>query len=150
MTVLPRRLYLLRHAKSSWADATLDDHDRPLAPRGEKALARLRRYVLAAHVAPTLVLCSSARRAVLTCNGIITALPADTIVQIDDGLYAASSGRLLDRVRRLNDDEAGVLMIGHNPGLHSLAMSLVGAGDDPLRDPLAAPRFPPAHWSLSP
>ena len=138
VTVPLRRLYLLRHAKSSWADTTLDDHDRPLAPRGEKALARLRRYLSAGHVAPTLVLCSSARRAVMTCEGIVAALPADTIVRIDDGLYSASSGQLLDRLRHLDDETAGVLLIGHNPELQSLAASLVGSGDDPLREQLAS------------
>ena len=141
MTLAPKQLYLLRHAKSSWVDPCLDDHDRPLAPRGEEALDRLRRYILRSSLAPTLVLCSSARRAVMTCNGIIGALPTNTGVEIEDGLYAAPSGRLLDRLRRVNDDTAGVMVIGHNPGLHALATSLVGTGDDALREQLAA-KFP--------
>jgi phosphohistidine phosphatase len=77
----------------------------------------------------------------MTCNGIIAALPADTIVQIEDGLYAAPSERLLDRLRRVDHDIAGVLLIAHNPGLHSLATSLIGTGHDALREQLAA-KFP--------
>jgi phosphohistidine phosphatase len=119
----------------------VEDHDRPLAPRGEAALARLRRYISRSHVAPTLVLCSSASRAVMTCNGIIAALPTATSVQIEDGLYAAPSERLLDRLRRVDHDIAGVLLIAHNPGLHSLATSLIGTGHDALREQLAA-KFP--------
>ena len=138
MTAPPWSLFLLRHAKSSWDDPTLDDHDRPLAPRGEKTLARLRHYIERSHLAPTLVLCSSARRAVMTCNGIIAALPADTTVRIEDDLYAATSGGLLDRIRLVSDETTGLLVIGHNPGLQSLAISLVGSGDPALRDQLTA------------
>jgi phosphohistidine phosphatase len=149
-----RDLYLLRHAKSSWSDATLDDHDRPLAPRGEKALRRLQRYMAQSHVAPTLVLCSSARRAVMTCEGVRQALPKAAAVLVEDRLYAASGDRLLERLRQVPDDIAGVLLVGHNPGLHMLAVSLVGDGDDALQRELAS-AFPtgalatlsvPAPW----
>ena len=61
----------------------MPDHDRPLAPRGEQALVRLRRYMAGRDLSPALVLCSSARRTVLTCNGILPALPADTTVEIE-------------------------------------------------------------------
>jgi phosphohistidine phosphatase len=138
MSAPARVLYLLRHAKSSWDDPDLPDHDRPLAARGKKALPRLRRYVSDAGVAPTLVLCSSARRAVSTCEGIIEALPGEPVVQVEDGLYTASGNRLLDRLREVDEEMTGVLLIGHNPGLHSLAVSLVGRGDEDLRAQLAA------------
>ena len=132
-----RNLYLLRHAKSSWSDDTLDDHDRPLAPRGEKALARLRRYMAGANVAPTLVLCSSARRAVMTWEGVRSVLPEAAVVEIEGRLYAAPGDRLLERLRRVPDDVGGVLLVAHNPGLHTLAVSLVGDGDDALSQELA-------------
>ena len=89
MSVPTSHLYVLRHAKSSWAEAGVADHDRPLAPWGEEALARLRRYVAGHGLNPALVLCSSARRTVLTCNGILPALPADTTVEIEQDLYGA-------------------------------------------------------------
>src|SRR3954454_19984281 len=57
------RLWLLRHAKSSWSDQGLPDEDRPLAPRGEKAADRMRNYIAAEGLEPQLVLCSSAMRA---------------------------------------------------------------------------------------
>ena len=74
-------------------------------------------------LSPALVLCSSARRGA-ACNGVLPALPADTTVEIEHDLYAASGGRLLARLRRLDDDVPGVLVIGHNPGIHSLASML--------------------------
>ena len=137
MSVPTKHLYVLRHAKSSWGEADVADHDRPLAPRGEEALARLRRYVAGHSLSPALVLCSSARRTVLTCNGILPALPADTTVEIEQDLYGASGPRLLARLRRLDDDVSGVMVIGHNPGMHSLASMLTGAGDLDLRGRLA-------------
>ena len=83
------------------------------------------------------MLCSSARRTVLTCNGILPALPADTTVEIEQDLYGASGSRLLARLRRLDADVPSVLVIGHNPGMHSLASMLTGAGDPELRGRLA-------------
>jgi phosphohistidine phosphatase len=85
------RLELLRHAKSSWDDPGLPDRDRPLAPRGIKACARLRKHMRKSGLAPELVLCSSATRAVQTWDGIRGGLPAGTSVEIEDGLYTADA-----------------------------------------------------------
>jgi phosphohistidine phosphatase len=137
----PRMLYLLRHAKSSWADDRLDDHDRPLAKRGEDAVVRLRRYVAATGIAPDLVLCSSARRATMTLEGIASALAANTTVVIEEGQYGAPSGDLLARLHEVSDDVSGVMLIGHNPGLESLAALLIADGDQTLRRRLAE-KFP--------
>ena len=62
-TVTRRRLYLLRHAKSSWKDEGLADHDRPLARRGRRAAKAIARHLREQGVEPELVLCSTARRA---------------------------------------------------------------------------------------
>ena len=138
-----RRLYLLRHAKSSWSDPSLDDHARPLAPRGEEALSRLRRHLARRQEdgAPELVLCSSARRTTMTLEGIAAALPARTETRIEDELYAASSGRLLERLRQVADALSAVMVIGHNPGLEDLALLLVTRTDDPVSGRMAA-KFP--------
>lgn len=141
MAVPTKHLYVLRHAKSSWEVPGVADHDRPLAPRGEEALVRLRRYLARGGVSPTLVLCSSAQRTVMTCQGILPALPSDTAVEIEHDLYAASGQRLLSRLRQVDDDKAGVMVIGHNPGVHSLVSMLTGAGDPELRGELAT-KFP--------
>lgn len=141
MTSQPRIVYLLRHAKSSWSNHRLDDHDRPLANRGQDAVNRLRRYVTEADIAPELVLCSSARRTVMTLEGIASALPADANVEIETGLYGAPSHQLLDRLHDVSDDVASLLLIGHNPGLEALASFLIGGGDEELRQRVAA-KFP--------
>lgn len=138
----PRRLYLLRHAKSSWADPGLDDHDRPLAARGEDAVDRLRRHLDGRPDAPELVLTSSARRTTATVEGIAAALPSGTEVRVEGELYAASGAALLARLRRVADEVASVMLVGHNPGLEDLALQLVGpaAGDEGVRR--MATKFP--------
>jgi phosphohistidine phosphatase len=130
-------LHLLRHAKSSWAEAGLDDHDRPLAPRGEKAVRRIGEHLAKTAHPPELVLCSSARRTTMTLAGITASLPAGVDTSVEAPLYAASGGELLERLRRVSDDVDGVMIIGHNPGLEDLALLLVGAGDGSLRARLA-------------
>jgi phosphohistidine phosphatase len=136
-----RQLYLLRHAKSSWDDPGVDDHDRPLAGRGEKALARMREHLARAAAGPELVLCSSARRTRMTLDGIADALPADVDIEVEDGLYAATGGALLSRLHQVPDDVGRVMLIGHNPGLEDLALLLVGAGDPSTRARMAT-KFP--------
>jgi phosphohistidine phosphatase len=123
-----KTLYLLRHAKSSWDDPGLDDRDRPLAPRGRRAAKRIAAHLRRSGIAPELVLCSPARRTRDTLERIATALP-DPPVKFEPGLYAASEGHLLEVVQGVAPDVESLLVIGHNPGLHDLALSLAGRGD---------------------
>jgi phosphohistidine phosphatase len=123
-------LYLLRHAKSSWSDSSLADHDRPLAPRGVDAVGRLATYIDEAGIRPAVVLCSSATRAQDTLDGVLPSLGADADVLTEDGLYGADSRQLVDRLRRLPPGCPSAMVIGHNPGLHDLAFDLAGAGDE--------------------
>jgi phosphohistidine phosphatase len=102
------------------------DHDRPLAPRGRRALESLRRHIAAEALTPDLVLCSSAHRTIETLQGIRPALPAETTVHVESGLYGASADELLERLHGVDDDVRSVLVIGHNPGVEDLAALLSG------------------------
>jgi len=124
-----KALYLLRHAKSSWGDATLPDHERPLAPRGKKATRVLARHFNDAQIRPALVLCSTAARTRETLQGVMNSLGDDVDVWHEDDLYGASSEGLLARLHRLPPTVPSVMLVGHNPGLEDLALELVGAGD---------------------
>lgn len=128
-----RHLLLVRHAKSAWDDTSLTDHDRPLAPRGTKALRRIRDHVLGADHRPELVLCSSSRRTVETLGGIRPAIPEQARVEVERELYLASAGTLLARLRALGSGVECAMVIGHNPGTQDLAMLLVGDGDAEMR-----------------
>ncbi len=120
-------LHLVRHAKAS-RDNPVDDHDRPLAPRGRKAAPAMARWMAAEGIAPELVLVSTARRCRETWAGMQPEFPTRPTVEMEDGLYLASAAELLARLRRLSADRGVVMLIGHNPGLHELAVSLAGVG----------------------
>jgi phosphohistidine phosphatase len=133
-------LYLLRHAKSSWADPTLADHERPLAPRGRRDAKRIAKHLRRLGYEPELILCSSAVRTRETLELLRSAVPASA-VNIEEDLYAASHDELFARLRLVPDAVVSVMLIGHNPGLQQLALELASAGDELER--LAA-RFPTA------
>jgi phosphohistidine phosphatase len=136
-------LYLLRHAKSSWSNPTLPDHERPLAPRGLRDAKRIAKHLRRLEVRPALVLCSSATRTRETF-GLIQPALGDASVQVEEELYAASSDALLERLRAVPDEVGSLLLIGHNPGLYDLALLLASTGAE--RDRLEA-KFPTAGFA---
>jgi phosphohistidine phosphatase len=123
-----KTLYLLRHAKSSWADTAIGDQDRPLAPRGHRAADKVANHLLQQGAAPAIVLCSSARRARDTLALVAPAFGKATEHVVEEGLYAASAAELLRRLRRIPDRTPSVMIIGHNPGLQDLAVTLAAHG----------------------
>ena len=141
-------LTLLRHAKSSWEEP-LDDFDRPLAPRGEKAAPEIGAAMAAKGLRPDLILCSGALRARETLGLMLAGLgePAPEVIY-DDALYMAAPGALLKRLHGIasafqRDTPRRVMLVGHNPGLEEFALLLVGSGGAEDRARLAA-KFPTA------
>ncbi len=125
---MTRRLYLLRHAKSRWDAPDLDDHARPLAPRGDRAAAAMAAVVGALAPPPALVLCSSATRARQTLAGVSPGL-ATLPTRIEPALYTFEVGALLAFLRGLDEALETVLAIGHNPALEQAAHLLAPDGD---------------------
>jgi phosphohistidine phosphatase len=123
-----RRLYLLRHAKSSWDDESIPDHERSLAPRGRRSADLMARHIQRSDVHPALVLCSSSLRTRQTLAAILPALGEELTVQIDRRLYGASDETILERLRAVSEDVPSVMVIGHNPGVQDLALSLARGG----------------------
>jgi phosphohistidine phosphatase len=121
-----RQLFLLRHAKSSWDEPSLADHDRPLAPRGRKAAKRIGAHVRHEQIRVELVLCSSARRARETLD--LVAPPGE--VRLERELYGAMAAELLERLCRVPDDVEAVMLIGHEPAIRDLAVGLLADGSE--------------------
>jgi phosphohistidine phosphatase len=122
-------LYLLRHAKSSWAEPTLADSERPLAPRGRRDATLVAEHLRRIGCEPELVLCSPAVRTRETLELVRPALGGPRVM-LEGELYAASPDELLARIRLVPDAVASVLLVGHNPGLHELALTLASTGDE--------------------
>jgi len=140
-----KTLHLLRHAKSSWKFADLDDHDRPLNKRGKAAAAALAQHLLAGKVRPDLVLCSTALRARQTLDPLATALAPRRVI-LDRALYSASPQALLKYLRETPEEVREALLIGHNPALHELAL-LLGDPSALARLPGAGDKFPTAAFA---
>lgn len=134
------QLLLLRHAKSAQDDPTLPDHARPLNARGRDAAAAMRAAMRSLGLAPDVVLVSSALR---TRQTLAALEPWDDtpLVEPMDQLYLAPPERMLAVLRQVAETARSVLLIGHNPGLHELAIQLAGEqailGDDPASRVLA-------------
>ena len=118
-----RKLFLLRHAKSSWDDPGQDDRERPLAPRGRRAVKVVAAYLRESGISPELVLCSPARRTLETLEGV--APGGETLIEPE--LYGASAAQIIERLQLVSEDVGSVMVIGHNPALQILVLRLVDA-----------------------
>lgn len=130
---MERRLTLLRHAKSSWDDETLDDFERPLNARGQRDAPVMGRRLLARGARPTLILTSPAVRARKTAQIVARELgyPRE-FLQREPELYLAAPDTILDVVARQDDSFRDILVVGHNPGLTDLANRLMDGSLDNL------------------
>lgn len=121
-------VFLLRHGKSSWSDAILPDFDRPLAPRVERAARPIASYMRQQKIRPAVVLCSASLRTRQTLEALAPALGKRSMVELVPEHYAASAEELLERLRALPDTAGSAMIIGHNPGLQTLALTLASRG----------------------
>jgi phosphohistidine phosphatase len=128
------RLYLLRHAKSSWDDPDLEDRERPLNKRGMRSAAKIERYLKDAKIKPDLVLVSPAERTRQTLEQISGAFGSRTRTQVESALYSDPS-KVLPILNATPEAVGAVMVIGHNPWTQDLASSLAREGDrlDALR-----------------
>jgi phosphohistidine phosphatase len=141
-------LLLLRHAKSSWDDPQLDDHDRPLAKRGVRDAARIGSYIMEHDLTPDLVLCSDAVRTRATLTLVLSRLGTATpLIAYDRALYLAEPAGILGRIAEVDASSSRVMVIWHNPGMHALALGLTGAGSSKSLSQLAL-RFPTAALAV--
>ncbi|MDO5613609.1 MAG: histidine phosphatase family protein [Paracoccus sp. (in: a-proteobacteria)] len=124
-----RRLILTRHAKSSWDDPAMEDHDRPLNDRGRRSARALGDWLASRGYEPEEVLCSSARRTQETWERVaLAAMEVRPLLRIEKGLYHASPDKMLSILRTAT--QPTVMMLGHNPGIAEFAAML------PARPPL--------------
>lgn len=119
-----KRLALLRHAKSDWGDATLNDLNRPLNERGWKAARRIGKELKHRNLRFDLVLASTAARVRETIDGIQEKYDFDCAIRFEPVLYLASEEDLLSTVRAFPDSVHEALLVGHNPGLARLVVEL--------------------------
>jgi phosphohistidine phosphatase len=123
---VPRTLYLLRHAKSSWKDSSLRDFDRPLKGRGRDAAQRTGERLASEKLPGLLVVCSPAARTRETAEIVLKHSGGRADVRFDERIYEASLRDLLRVVANIPDEKQIAMMIGHNPGVEELLAFLTG------------------------
>jgi phosphohistidine phosphatase len=126
-----RQLLILRHAKSTWDDKASADRDRPLTERGHRAAARMATEMHTLGLEPDMILVSPARRTMQTMEAL-EPWDESPLIEPIESLYLADVPELLAALHGVAETVRSVLLIGHNPGLHDLAVSLAGLRDRPL------------------
>jgi len=121
-----RSLILLRHAKSSWKDLSLPDHERPLNKRGELAAPLMGQRLAQKEIQPQLVMCSSAIRASTTAEKTLAQISHKYEIQFLTKLYHAYPDEIIHMISKASDIYKTILLVGHTPGLTQLANDLMG------------------------
>lgn len=129
------QLYLLRHAKSSWGNPGTADHDRPLAPRGQRAAPLIGLAMKNGHFEPGLILCSTAIRARQTLDLVLGAGEFAAETKFDRRIYDADAEDILGLIATTPPQANRLMIVGHNPTMHGLALQLSqkGNNDDLIR-----------------
>lgn len=142
-----KTLLLLRHAKSSWKDSDIDDHERPLNKRGKKDAPKMGRLLSGEQLLPGLIISSSAKRCRKTTEHVIHAGGYRGETRISNELYEATADTLLDLLSRQPDEVARLLLIGHNPGLEELLERVTGVYTPLTTAALVQLEFAVQSWS---
>ena len=140
-------LLLLRHAKSSWKDTDLDDHDRPLNKRGKRDAPRMGQLLRDEHLLPDLIVSSSAKRARRTAELVAEASGYRGETRLTCDAYDASAAQLLAVVQSFPGTAQRVMLVGHNPGLEELLEQLTGQYRPLSTAALARLEIPCEKWS---
>ena len=142
-----RRLMLLRHAKSDWANPTLRDHDRPLNARGRESAPKMGAYMARHALVPELIVASTAKRVVETLDLALAAFEIAPKIKSEPRVYEAGANALLGLVKEAPRAVHSLLLVGHNPGMAEFASSLIASGDVDARQRLIE-KFPTAALAV--
>lgn len=123
-----RRLFLLRHAEAARPPAT-NDHERPLSERGRDDAAAMGVYLAQAGLLPSMALVSTSTRTRGTWELVQKALPQLVPAVFEGKIYESTPEAILAAIRATADEHESLIVVGHNPGLHRLALQLIGRAD---------------------
>jgi len=117
-----KTFYILRHAKAEPSNSTIEDIDRNLAVRGREACETVGKYMKAKQYAPEFVLCSSANRTRETFELVMKAARLTPAHEFAKSIYMATADEILHQLHAADDNFKSLMVVGHNPGMHHLAL----------------------------
>jgi phosphohistidine phosphatase len=141
-----KTLLVLRHAKSSWKNPALDDHQRPLNQRGRRDGPRMGKLLRRHGLIPDAVISSDAVRARLTAKAVGEAAGYAGEILLDPRLYMAGAADIRSLLRTVREKTETVLIVGHNPGLEDLVAQLTGDRQDLPTAAIAHVVLPIDRW----
>lgn len=143
-----KRLLVLRHAKSSWADGSLDDWQRPLNDRGRRDAPRVGAWLRDRSLVPDLIITSDAVRARETAAAVATAAGYTREIVVEPSLYHATPADAIAVLNSISNQTAHtVLIVGHNPGLEDLVSRVSGEHHNLVTSALVELGVPIDRWS---
>ena len=143
-----KTLLVLRHAKSSWKDSSLEDHDRPLNKRGKADAPRMGKLIREQELVPDLIVSSTARRAKKTAEEVADESKFSGEVVLEKRFYLASPVSMVEILKEIPDPSADrVMIVGHNPGQEELVRALTGADETFPTASLAQIELPIDRWA---
>lgn len=142
-----KTLLILRHAKSSWSNMRLSDHDRPLNDRGRRDAPRMGQLLLDEDLVPDLIITSSAERALTTAELVALECGFEAELLATRDLYHAGPEEYLDVLREQGGLAQMVMVVGHNPGIEELVDVLTGEDERMVTAALAQVSLPIDAWS---
>ena len=141
-----KTLLILRHAKSSWANSRLADHDRPLDSRGKGDAPKMGRLLGREDLVPDLIISSSAERALRTAEFAAIAAGYDAEIQVTRDFYHAGPEGYIEVLQGVKDGHDRVMVVGHNPGMEELVEQLGGHYQRMPTAALAQIALPISRW----
>lgn len=130
-----KTLLVMRHAKSSWKDPSLEDFDRPLNKRGKRAAPFMATFLKEQQLLPEFVCCSAAKRTRGTVKRLFREWPEPVKVSYHEELYHAESEVIAEVLQTVPNHLTTIMVVGHNPGLEMFIDELCGVD---VRFPTAA------------
>lgn len=142
-----KTLLILRHAKSSWANTSLSDFERPLNARGKRDAPRIGRLLRQEALVPELIITSAAERAYTTAEAVALASLYDNTIHPTRALYHADPEEYLAALNKLGEPYQRVMVVGHNPGIEELVEEITGEWQRMPTAALAWVELPISDWS---
>lgn len=143
-----KRLILLRHAKSSWDKSGLDDHDRPLAPRGVRAALVAGCFLRQFQWIPDRALVSSAARTQETWDLVAEQIHQKIETVIEKEIYLAEANQLFNIIKKQPKNIDTLMLVGHHPGMPDLAELLCASAEQPSEQAAMIDKFSTAALAL--
>ena len=119
-------LLILRHAKSSWKNKKLSDHDRPLNKRGRREAIKMGEYLSKVNMIPDSIITSSALRAIETTTAVCRNCKYDKLVEVNFAFYKGGVDAYIQAISITPQDKTKLLIVGHNPDLEDLVSVITG------------------------